>query len=137
MLLISHIATPAFHGTPIVRAVERGYRLRLLVFGLGFIAAAAVLTSAGTSLVLPFLIAVNASLWPGIARAFALHGADPHAVDRSGVAPLHRAVRTRSLAAVRALLDEISGLPAPRAEYVFRPELVVCASTSSVPAQAT
>src|SRR3954462_7223357 len=32
-------------------------------------------------------------------------GADPHAVDRSGVAPLHRAVRTRSVAAVRALLD--------------------------------
>jgi ankyrin repeat protein len=32
-------------------------------------------------------------------------GADPNAVDRSGVAPLHRAVRTRSLAAVRALLD--------------------------------
>src|SRR3954468_616886 len=32
-------------------------------------------------------------------------GADPHAVDRSGVAPLHRAVRTRSLAAVQALLD--------------------------------
>jgi ankyrin repeat protein len=32
-------------------------------------------------------------------------GADPNAVDSSGVAPLHRAVRTRSLAAVRALLD--------------------------------
>jgi Ankyrin repeats (3 copies)/Ankyrin repeat len=32
-------------------------------------------------------------------------GADPNAVDGSGVAPLHRAVRTRSLAAVRALLD--------------------------------
>jgi ankyrin repeat protein len=32
-------------------------------------------------------------------------GADPHAVDRSGVAALHRAVRTRSVAAVRALLD--------------------------------
>ena len=32
-------------------------------------------------------------------------GADPNAVDTSGVAPLHRAVRTRSLAAVRALLD--------------------------------
>lgn len=32
-------------------------------------------------------------------------GADPHAVDRSGVAALHRAVRTRSLSAVRALLD--------------------------------
>ncbi|MCA1840910.1 MAG: ankyrin repeat domain-containing protein [Actinobacteria bacterium] len=32
-------------------------------------------------------------------------GADPNAVDNSGVAPLHRAVRTRSLTAVRALLD--------------------------------
>ena len=32
-------------------------------------------------------------------------GADPNAVDNSGVALLHRAVRTRSLAAVRALLD--------------------------------
>jgi ankyrin repeat protein len=32
-------------------------------------------------------------------------GAEPNAVDKSGVAPLHRAVRRRSLAAVRALLD--------------------------------
>src|SRR6185295_6705091 len=32
-------------------------------------------------------------------------GADPNAVDDSGVAPLHRAVRTRSLAAVRALVE--------------------------------
>jgi hypothetical protein len=32
-------------------------------------------------------------------------GADPHAVDRSGVAPLHCAVRTRCAAAVSALLD--------------------------------
>ena len=32
-------------------------------------------------------------------------GADPNALDKSGVTPLHRAVRTRSLAAVRALLD--------------------------------
>ena len=32
-------------------------------------------------------------------------GADPNARDNSGVAPLHRAVRTRSSAAVRALLE--------------------------------
>ncbi len=32
-------------------------------------------------------------------------GADPNAVDQSGVTPLHRAVRTRCAAAVRALLD--------------------------------
>ena len=32
-------------------------------------------------------------------------GADPNAADKSGVAPLHRAVRSRCGAAVRALLD--------------------------------
>ena len=32
-------------------------------------------------------------------------GGEPNAVDKTGVAPLHRAVRSRSLAAVRALLD--------------------------------
>ena len=32
-------------------------------------------------------------------------GADPNAIDKSEVAPLHRAVRTRCAAAVRALLD--------------------------------
>jgi ankyrin repeat protein len=32
-------------------------------------------------------------------------GADPDATDKSGVAPLHRAVRTRSSAAVSALID--------------------------------
>lgn len=32
-------------------------------------------------------------------------GADPNAVDGRGVTPLHRAVRTRSLSAVRALLE--------------------------------
>src|SRR5205807_4791358 len=32
-------------------------------------------------------------------------GADPNALDSLGVMPLHRAVRTRSLPAVRALLD--------------------------------
>jgi hypothetical protein len=32
-------------------------------------------------------------------------GADPNAIDKSGVAPLHRAVRTRSTGAVSALID--------------------------------
>jgi hypothetical protein len=32
-------------------------------------------------------------------------GADPNTLDKSGVAPLHRAVRTRCAAAVNALLD--------------------------------
>jgi ankyrin repeat protein len=40
-------------------------------------------------------------------------GADPNAVDNSGVAPLHRAVRTRSLPAVQALLDGGASPTAP------------------------
>jgi len=32
-------------------------------------------------------------------------GADPNALDKSGVAPLHRAVRTRCSAAVSAILE--------------------------------
>jgi hypothetical protein len=40
-------------------------------------------------------------------------GADPNALDKSGVAPLHRAVRTRCSAAVRALL---AGGADPRGE---------------------
>jgi len=32
-------------------------------------------------------------------------GADPNALDKSGVAPLHRAVRNRCAAAVRALIE--------------------------------
>ncbi|MBT8225419.1 MAG: LacI family DNA-binding transcriptional regulator [Dactylosporangium sp.] len=38
-------------------------------------------------------------------------------------------VRAMSIAAVRALVDEISLDPAPRSEYMFRPELVVRSST--------
>jgi LacI family transcriptional regulator, repressor for deo operon, udp, cdd, tsx, nupC, and nupG len=37
-------------------------------------------------------------------------------------------------AAVRALLEEIGGTPAPHSEFVFLPELVVRGSTASVPA---
>ncbi|MBN1174323.1 MAG: LacI family DNA-binding transcriptional regulator [Micromonosporaceae bacterium] len=44
-------------------------------------------------------------------------------------------VRAMSIAAVRALIDEISHDPAPRSEYMFRPELVVRASTGPAPRQ--
>jgi DNA-binding LacI/PurR family transcriptional regulator len=45
---------------------------------------------------------------------------------------VHQSVQAMGEAAVRALIDEISGQPAPRAEYVFRPELVVRGSTTKV-----
>lgn len=44
---------------------------------------------------------------------------------------VRQSVEAMSAAAVRALLDEIDGQPLPRAEYVFRPELVVRGSTSA------
>ena len=58
----------------------------------------------------PLHYAADANIWnPGpqadtIAYLISI-GADPNAVDMDGTAPLHRAVRTRSLPAVRALLD--------------------------------
>ncbi len=46
---------------------------------------------------------------------------------------VRQAVQAMAEAAVRALLDEIAGEPAQRAEYVFRPELVVRSSTGASP----
>ena len=82
MLLLSNIATSAFHDTPVVRAVEQGYRLRLLAFGLGFAAAAAVLAASGASFVLLAMLALNSCIWPGAARMLALRSADPHGVEQ-------------------------------------------------------
>jgi len=42
---------------------------------------------------------------------------------------LRQPVRAMATAAVRALLDEVAGQPAPTSEYLFRPELVVRGST--------
>ena len=58
----------------------------------------------------PLHYAADANRWDPTAQAQTIEyllsvGADPNAFDKSGVAPLHRAVRTRSLPAVRALLD--------------------------------
>jgi DNA-binding LacI/PurR family transcriptional regulator len=44
---------------------------------------------------------------------------------------LRQSVQSMGEAAVRALVDEICGQPAPRAEYVFRPELIVRGSTGA------
>jgi len=58
----------------------------------------------------PLHYAADANRWDPTAQAEMITylisiGADPNALNRDGVAPLHRAVRTRALAAVRALLD--------------------------------
>ncbi|HKX69060.1 MAG TPA: LacI family DNA-binding transcriptional regulator [Intrasporangium sp.] len=45
---------------------------------------------------------------------------------------VRQSVSAMSAATVRALLDEIAGQPSPRAEYVFRPELVVRGSTGAL-----
>lgn len=58
----------------------------------------------------PLHYAADANHWDPEAQAATIAfliavGADPNAADRSGVTPLHRVVRTRSLPAVRALVD--------------------------------
>lgn len=47
---------------------------------------------------------------------------------------LRQPVRAMSVAAVRALVDEINAQAGPHSEYVFRPELVVRDSTAAAPA---
>jgi ankyrin repeat protein len=66
----------------------------------------------------PLHYAADANRWDPTAQAETIQyllavGADPNALDGSGVAPLHRAVRTRSLPAVRALLDGGANSRAP------------------------
>ncbi|KUL38742.1 LacI family transcriptional regulator [Streptomyces sp. NRRL F-4489] len=46
---------------------------------------------------------------------------------------IRQPVQAMGQAAVRALLEEIGGTPAPHSEFVFHPELVVRGSTASVP----
>ncbi|MYS84788.1 LacI family DNA-binding transcriptional regulator [Embleya scabrispora] len=46
---------------------------------------------------------------------------------------IRQPVQAIGLAAVRALFDELAGIPAPRSEFVFRPELIVRGSTGSGP----
>jgi len=55
-------------------------------------------------------------------------GADPNALDKSGVAPIHRAVRTRCAAAVRALLD-CGADPALRNKRASTPMLLAIRNT--------
>ena len=58
-------------------------------------------------------------------------GADPNAVDKGGVTPLHRAVRTRCAAAVKALLE---GAPTPGARTATARHR--CCSPQGIPAAA-
>lgn len=58
----------------------------------------------------PLHYAADTNHWNPEAQAAAIScliaaGADPNSVDKGGAAPLHRAVRTRSAAAVAALLS--------------------------------
>lgn len=48
---------------------------------------------------------------------------------------IRQPVQAMGQAAVRTLLEEIGGTPAPHSEFVFLPELVVRGSTASGPQQ--
>lgn len=59
------------------RFVERVFRLRALGLGLGFFAVAGVLLDHGAPPWVWTLLAIDAFLWPHLARQFALRGTDP------------------------------------------------------------
>jgi diguanylate cyclase len=59
------------------RLVERVFRLRALGLGLGFFAVAGVLLDHGAPPWVWTLLAIDAFLWPHLARQFALRGTDP------------------------------------------------------------
>jgi diguanylate cyclase len=63
------------------RLVERVFRLRALGLGLGFFAVAGVLLDKGAPPWAWTLLAIDAFLWPHLARQFALHGADPERAE--------------------------------------------------------
>ncbi|HET7396990.1 MAG TPA: LacI family DNA-binding transcriptional regulator [Intrasporangium sp.] len=70
-----------------------------------------------------------------VPRDFSVVGYDDSTLIAFTDPPLttvRQSVDAMSSATVRALLDEIAGHPSPRAEYVFRPELVVRSSTAAV-----
>jgi DNA-binding LacI/PurR family transcriptional regulator len=70
-----------------------------------------------------------------VPRDFSVVGYDDSTLIAFTDPPLttvRQSVNAMSAATVRALLDEIAGQPSPRAEYVFRPELVVRGSTGAV-----
>ena len=50
---------------------------------------------------------------------------------------VRQSVQAMGMAAVSALMEEIAGTPAPRTEFVFRPELVVRGSTGALRASGT
>jgi LacI family transcriptional regulator, repressor for deo operon, udp, cdd, tsx, nupC, and nupG len=50
---------------------------------------------------------------------------------------MRQPVQAMSVAAVRALVDEINGHAVPHSEYMFRPELVVRGSTAAAPSTVT
>jgi len=63
------------------RFVERIFRLRALGLGLGFFAVAGVLAANGAPPWTWTLLAIDAFLWPHLARQFALHSADPERTE--------------------------------------------------------
>ena len=81
----------------------------------------------------PLHYAADTNRWEPAAQADTIRyllavGADPNSVDRSGVSPLHRAVRTRSSPAVRALLEGGANPTAPNRSGTTALQLAVKAT---------
>jgi diguanylate cyclase len=80
-MLVSQTLLAMEPETTQTRFVERIFRLRALGLGLGFLAVAGVLYENGAQLWIWALLAVDAFLWPHLARRLALESADPERVE--------------------------------------------------------
>lgn len=125
-------------------AEEAGQLVRHSLFTLeGGQAAAAALIERGCTAV----VCASDMMALGVVRAARQHGLEvPRDVSVVGfddspliaftdppLTTIRQPVQSMGQAAVRALLEEIGGTPAPHSEFVFLPELVVRGSTASAP----
>jgi diguanylate cyclase len=77
MLLMTQFVVATDRDSSTRRLVERAYRMRLFGFGLGFFSVASVLLQDAGHLLVWGLLAVNAFVWPHLARVLALRSRDP------------------------------------------------------------
>ena len=96
-----------YGGDTALHAAAAGFRFDVAQFLIDHGAGCAAKNRRGAE---PLHYAADCNTWNPSAQVATIEclvraGADPNATDKSGVAPLHRAVRTRCAAAVQALLS--------------------------------
>ena len=124
------------------RFVERVFRLRALGLGLGFFAVAGVLLDHGARPWVWTLLAIDAFLWPHLARQFALHGSDPERAEINNllidsamggvwIALMQFSIVPSALLVVMLAVDKISVGGWRLLGHAFALQVAACAMTAA------